>query len=85
MKAVLTFVVVLFATSLSLAQNTKSNAKVVPLQMDVVLVTGLGNVEDAPEVQLDSESTLVRLYRRPHTRVKKELSFTTKENSPKLA
>lgn len=85
MKAVLTFVVVLFATSLSLAQNTKSNAKVVPLQMDVVLVTGLGNVEDAPEVQLDSESTLVRLYRCPHTRVKKELSFTTKENSPKLA
>ena len=85
MKAVLTFVIVLFATSLSVAQNSKSDEKVVPFQMDVVLVTGLGNVDDAPEVQLDSESTLVRLYRRPHTRVKKELSFTTKENSPKLA
>jgi len=85
MKAVLTLVIVLFATAQCVAQNPKSDDKVVLSQMDVVLVTGLGHADDAPQIQLDSKSTIARLYRRPHTRVKKALSFSTKQNRPKLA
>jgi hypothetical protein len=85
MKAVLTLVILLFATTISVAQNSKNDDKVVSFQMDVVLVPGLDNTDSATEIQMDSDNKLARLYRRPNTRVKKELSFATKQNRPKLA
>ena len=85
MKSFLTLVVVLFFSTVGIAQNTVSNDKVDILKMDIVLVTGNDGDGTFEKVSISNEKSIARLYRFKNSRVKKELTFSTKKSRPKLA
>lgn len=85
MKSFLTLVVVLFFGTVAIAQNTVSNDKVDILKMDIVLVTGNDGDGTFEKVSIGNEKNIARLYRYKNSRVKKELTFSTKKSRPKLA
>lgn len=85
MKTVLTFMFLLFVNATTIAQHTQTHDEVNTTQMDVVLVTGLSISDALEKAGMESEDTLVRLYRYQNSRVKKALSFKTKKDRPKLA
>ncbi|MEX0287858.1 MAG: hypothetical protein AB3N14_02005 [Flavobacteriaceae bacterium] len=77
MKAIVTLIFVLFIGFAAQAQDTKTEIKVVTIELGIVTTS----TEDAKEVKTE----VARLYRRSNSRVKKALSFTTKRNKAKLA
>jgi hypothetical protein len=85
MKTVLTCFFILLINAATIAQHTKNHDKVHTVQMDVVLVTSLHVSISLEKVRMETENTLVRLYRYHNSRVKKALSFKTKKDRPKLA
>ena len=85
MKALITIVFLLFTASTTLAQNPVSNDKVNVIEMGIVLVDYLDSADHKKEVAITAEDKVVRLYMHKNSRVTKELSFTTKKDSPKMA
>ncbi len=85
MKSFLTLVLVLFFGTVVTAQNIINNDKVDILKMDIVLVIGDDANGAFEKVPVRSEKSVARLYRYKNSRVKKELTFSTKKSRPKLA
>ena len=75
MKTVATIIFIIFISFTAQAQNNTPEVKVETVKTEIVTVTNI-KVED---------NAVARLYRRPNTRVKKALNFTTKRNKAKLA
>lgn len=84
MKAILTLVLVLTYGASALA-NTEINDKLHIFKMDTVLDCGINSTNTTTQVEASSKTGIVRLYKHQNTRVKKELTFTTKRQSAKLA
>jgi len=77
MKTIATLIFVLFIGVIAQAQTANPTVGV-----DVVEMTG--SVESISEgVSLESTTEVARLYKRTGTRVKKELTFSTKANRAK--
>ncbi len=77
MKTIATLIFVLFIGAIAQAQTTNPT-----VGADVVEMTG--SVESIPEeVSLESTTEVARLYKRTGTRVKKELTFSTKADRAK--
>ncbi len=77
MKTIATLIFVLFIGVISQAQTADETVRV-----DAVEMTG--NVDTIfEEATLESTTEVARLYKRINTRVKKELTFSTKANRPK--
>ncbi len=85
MKALVTFLLILFTGATALAQNPKQNDKVDSIEMGIVMVDSIADAFDSKMVSINSETTIARLYRNKNARVKKELAFITKTNYGKLA
>ena len=78
MKTIATIFFIFFiGTALQAQENTKG-AKVDTVEMTVV-------TETTPTIKLDETKQVARLYKFKNSRIKKELSFATKRNSPKMA
>ncbi len=78
MKTILTIIAVTFFGTMAMAQDISKEVKVETKTADVEL-----NVAIQTEIKKDRKMT--RLYKFKNSRVKKELSFTTKRNKAKLA
>lgn len=78
MKAILTIIAVVFFGTVAMAQENSKEVKVDTIAVGVTLTI---------EVQktIKKEGEVARLYKFKNSRVKKELSFTTKNNKAKLA
>ena len=85
MKSILTLIFVLFFGLTAFAQNTNTNDTVEPIEMGVVLDSGINTINDTKEIKIDTEKSVARLYKFKNSRVKKALAFTTKKDKPKLA
>jgi len=85
MKAILTLVFVLSFGAVALAQNTETNDTVEPIEMGIVLDSGINLTDNLREVKVTSpEKSVARLYKFKNSRIKKALAFTTKKDKPKL-
>ena len=78
MKTLLTLIFVLFIGVAAQANNVGQEVKVETVTMSIVTST-------ATEVSVKNENKVARLYMFKNSRVKKELSFSTKLNKAKLA
>lgn len=74
MKAVITLVLIVLTGFAAQAQNRTPEAKVATVKMEVVQVSAI-RINGAQK-----ETQVARLYRRAGSRVKKELSFETKND-----
>ena len=74
MKALLTLAFVLFIGTFAQAQNRTPETKVAAVKMGIVQVSAIRIAV------IQQETQVARLYRRAGSRVKKELSFTTKKD-----
>ncbi len=79
MKTIATIIFVLFIGISAYAQSAEETVKI-----DAVEMT-LNPKISFEEVTLESVTEIARLYKRIDTRVKKELTFSTKANSAKTA
>ena len=75
MKAIVTIIFILFIGLTAQAQDKAAEVKVETVKTEIVKVTEIAQEDNA----------VARLYRRPNSRVKKALNFTTKRNKAKLA
>jgi hypothetical protein len=75
MKAIVTIIFILFIGLTAQAQNKTEEVKVETVKTEIVVVTQIAQEDNA----------IARLYRRPNSRIKKALNFTTKRNRAKLA
>ncbi|SHF32505.1 hypothetical protein SAMN03080594_103351 [Arenibacter palladensis] len=78
MKTLLTLIFVLFIGVAAQANNVGLEVKVETVSMSIVTST-------QNEVSVKNENKVARLYMFKNSRVKKELSFSTKLNKAKLA
>mgnify|MGYP003663726739 FL=1 len=78
MKTLLTLIFVLFIGVAAQANNVGQEVKVETVTMSIV-------TSIATEVSVKNENKVARLYMFKNSRVKKELSFSTKLNKAKLA
>ena len=78
MKTLLTLIFVLFIGVAAQANNAHQEVKVETVTMSIVTST-------KNEVSVKNENKVARLYMFKNSRVKKELSFSTKLNKAKLA
>ncbi|MBU2904422.1 hypothetical protein KO529_06455 [Arenibacter algicola] len=78
MKTLLTLIFVLFIGVAAQANNVDQEVKVETVTMSIVTAT-------QNEVSVKNENKVARLYMFKNSRVKKELSFSTKLNKAKLA
>ena len=74
MKAVITLALIVLTGLAAQAQNRTSEMKVAAVKMEIVQVSAI----EVTAVQ--KETQVARLYRRAGSRVKKELSFSTKND-----
>lgn len=85
MKAIVTFILVLFFGAAAIAQSNDTNdVKVETIEMGIVLDLGSDVSIDFETVETEEENQVARLYRNKNSRVKKAISFTTKNDRPKL-
>ena len=83
MKAILTLIFVIVFGVLAVAQEGRENP--VQLQRENENIAQINDVETSSgETELPAD-TIVRLYRFKHSKVRKELTFATRANKPKLA
>ena len=75
MKAIVTIIFIIFIGLTAQAQDKTAEVKVETVKTEIVKVTEIAQEDNA----------VARLYRRPNSRVKKALNFTTKRNKAKLA
>ncbi len=80
MKAILTFIAVIFFTTTAFAQNTTNDVKVETITVSVEL-----NVAVNVSKEIKTETKVARLYMFKNSRVKKALAFKTKRNKSKIA
>lgn len=85
MKALFTLIVIFTVGASAMAQNPTSHGKVHTVKMGIVLDLGTDRANDKKEISTQPENGLVRLYRSKNARVKKALSFSTKETKAKMA
>jgi len=78
MKTLLTLIFVLFIGVAAQANTVKQEVKVETVAMSIVTST-------QNKVSVKNENKVARLYMFKNSRVKKELSFSTKLNKAKLA
>ena len=78
MKTLLTLIFVLFIGMAAQANNVEQETKVETVTMGIVTVV-------KNKVSVKNENKVARLYMFKNSRIKKELSFTTKMNKAKLA
>ena len=78
MKTILTLIFVLFIGVAAQANTVGQEVKVETVTMSIVTST-------ENEVSVKNENKVARLYMFKNSRVKKELSFSTKLNKAKLA
>ena len=78
MKAILTIIAIIFFGTVAMAQDNSKEVKVDTVTAGVEL-----NIEIQGQVK--KETQVARLYKFKNSRVKKELSFSTKKNTAKLA
>lgn len=79
MKTIATLIFFLFIGFTAQAQNATEESKVDVVEMTIITKTALKNAD------FESATEVARLYKRSNSRVKKELSFTTKANRAKTA
>ncbi|HET8737960.1 MAG TPA: hypothetical protein VFM69_15310 [Pricia sp.] len=79
MKTITTLIFVLFIGVTAQAQTAVENTNVDAVEMTIVTETSF------KELPADTATEMARLYKRSNTRVKTELTFSTKANSPKMA
>ena len=79
MKTIATLIFVLFIGVNAQAQTAKETVRVDAIEMTVTIESSF------EEVSLESSIEVARLYKRVNTRVKKELTFSTKANRAKTA
>ncbi|PIB26974.1 hypothetical protein [Maribacter sp. 4G9] len=77
MKTIATIFFIFFIGTAASAQDRNETVKVETIEMGIV-------TETAPSKKIESKREVARLYRFKNSRVKKELSFATKRNSPKM-
>ncbi len=77
MKTIITFFFILFIGVAAQAQNATTEVKVETISMGIEIKT--------EKISEEKENSVVRLYMFKNSQVKKELSFTTKNDKPKLA
>ncbi|AYN68676.1 hypothetical protein D1013_15460 [Euzebyella marina] len=85
MKTVTTLFFVLFLGFQASAKIPTHDVKVDVIKMDIVLVDSSDNLESFEKAQVNSPKGIARLYKSKNSRIKKELTFTTKYNRSKLA
>jgi hypothetical protein len=78
MKTLLTLIFVLFIGVAAQANTVEQEVKVETVTMSIVTST-------KNEVSVKNENKVARLYMFKNSRIKKELSFSTKLNKAKLA
>ncbi|UWX55925.1 hypothetical protein NYZ99_05965 [Maribacter litopenaei] len=78
MRTVATIFFIIFIGTAASAQDTNETVKVDTIEMGIVTQT-------SPSVIKERTQEVARLYKFKNSRIKKELSFTTKANSPKMA
>ena len=79
MKTIATLIFILFIGVSAQAQTATQEVKVETIEMTIV------TAEETKEVVLKSETKVARLYKYKNTKIKKALSFTTKNNKAKMA
>lgn len=79
MKTIATFIFVLF-----IGVAVQAQTAVEELNVETIETTHVTEIS-LEEVTLDSANEVARLYKRSNTRIKKELTFTTKANRAKMA
>lgn len=79
MKTIATLLFVLFIGVAAQAQTAAEEVKVDAIEMTIVTEITF------EEVTLENTTEVARLYKRSNSKVKKELSFTTKANRAKMA
>ncbi len=77
MKTIITFFFILFIGVAAQAQNDTAEVKVETISMGIEIKT--------EKISEEKENSVARLYMFKNSQVKKELSFTTKNDKPKLA
>lgn len=82
MKAILTFVFILFIGVVAQAQETTNEVKVDNVETTTVTSNTATKYN---EVSTENNSEVARLYKFKNARVLKALTFTTKRNTAKLA
>ncbi|WP_396638397.1 hypothetical protein [Maribacter sp. R77961] len=78
MKTIATIFFIFFIGMTAQAQNNTADVKVETVEMTIV-------TETAYELNLETKTQVVRLYKHKNARVTKALSFTTKRNKAKMA
>ena len=82
MKAILTFVFILFIGVVAQAQETTNDNKVENVETTIVTSNTSTKYN---EVSTENNNEVARLYKFKNARVLKALTFTTKRNNAKLA
>ncbi|MEH6512416.1 hypothetical protein [Maribacter arcticus] len=85
MKAIFTLLIIIFAGTLTMAQNPQSNDKVYIIEMGIVMVDSLNNTDHKKTFTISTKTEITRLYRYKNSRVNKELAFITQKSYGKLA
>ncbi|NNE03694.1 MAG: hypothetical protein HKN52_11070 [Eudoraea sp.] len=85
MKTLLTILVLLFLGTTLVAQNRIDHDKVENHKMDFVLGHSPSGSLHSKEIKKSKATTVARLYRFKNTRIKKELSFSTRRNRAQVA
>lgn len=83
MKSVITLIFILMFGGIALA-NTEINDKVDDIKMGVFLGGSIERSNAAPQIEVDTENGVARLYKFRNSRVKKALTFTGKHSKSKL-
>ena len=78
MKTVATIFFIIFIGTAASAQDTAKEVKVETVEMTIVK-------EGNDKLEIGTGKEVARLYKFKNSRIKKELSFATKRNSPKIA
>lgn len=84
MKSILTLLIVLLFGAMALAQNTQTDVKVETIKMGLVLDGGLTVPVATIQATQPVQDQVARLYKFRNARVKKALSFSTKNTKAKL-
>ncbi len=79
MKTVLTLIFIIFIGATAMAQDASKEVKVETVTYGVELNI---KIEKSTTIK---ENTIARVYKFKNTRIKKELTFSTKRNNSKIA
>ncbi|NNE75805.1 MAG: hypothetical protein HKN31_01890 [Pricia sp.] len=79
MKSLITLIFILFIGVTAQAQTATEEVKAEAIEMTIVTETTF------EEVTIEKTTEVARLYKRSNSKVKKELTFTTKANRAKMA